>query len=150
MAGNDDAASKQQELDRARSQKSRYEQDLASYRSRYDSNNKKLERIRQSKKEISDIKDFLDSRASEQKKHAENPDTYHQWSGNKQQEVYEMYFTVATGEYKYYISMVDNLLDALVDLETQYENDNTEMLGLIGTVAGWINSLAGEIEKLLN
>ena len=47
-------------------------------------------------------------------------------------------------------TIVDNLFDAIVDLETQYENDNLEMLGLIGKVSGWINSLAGKIEKLLN
>lgn len=150
MASNDDAATKQQELNNARYWKGQYEKQLQSYRNRYNSNNGKLERIRKVKTTISGIKDSLEEKARAQKQHAENPDTYYDWNGDKQQSAYNMYFGTTPGEYTYYISTVDNLLDAIVDLETQYENDNLEMLGLIGKVSGWINSLAGKIEKLLN
>jgi hypothetical protein len=50
-------------------------------------------------------------------------------------------------EYTYYISTVDNLLDAIVDLETQYENDNLEMLGLIGKVSGWITHWPAKLKS---
>jgi len=150
MANKDDATAKQQELDDARYWKKVYEDRVDSYRTRYNSNNSKLQRIRAVKSTISGIKDSLKEKARSQKKHAEDPDTYYDWNGDKQQSVYNMYFGTAPGEYTYYISTVDNLLDAIVDLETHYENDNLEMLGLIGEVGGWINSLAGKIEKLLN
>ena len=145
-----DEATKQQQVSEKRSQKSRYEQQLESYRARYRSNERKLERIRAAKTTVSNLKGALESRAKAQKKHAENTDTYYDWTGEKQQDVYDMYCGTAPGEYTYYLSMVDNLHDSIVDLETRYENDNLEMLGLIGKVSGWINSLQGEIEKLLN
>lgn len=150
MASKDNAASKQQELENARSLKRRYEAQLTSYRNRYNSNTEKLKRIRAAKAKVKDIKESLEKSAKAQKKHAEDPDTYYEWSGDKQQDVYDMYFGVTPTEYKNYIAAVDNLLDYIVDLETKYENDNLDMLGLIGEVGGWINSLAGKIEKLLN
>lgn len=149
MANNDDAA-RIQELNSARNQKKQYEKQRDSYQARYDSNCEKLKRIKKVKSEVSTIKSSLEAQAKAQKKHAEDPDTYYDWSGDKQQKAYDMYFGTTPGEYTYYISTVDILLDSIVDLETRYENDNLEMLGLIGKVSGWINSLAGKIEKLLN
>lgn len=150
MANYDDDTKRQQELDNARSLKRQYESQRQAYQSRLDSNNNKLARIRSVKKEIRQIKDSVEERARAQKKHAENQDTYYQWSGDKQGKVQDMYAQVTPVEYTYYVYAVDNLLDSIVDLETQYENDNLKMLGLIGEIGGWINSLAGKIEKLLN
>lgn len=149
MANYDDAK-RQQELNNAKSLKQQYESQRQAYQSRLDSNNNKLARIRSVKKEIRQIKDSVEERAQAQKKHAENQDTYYQWNGDKQGKVQDMYAQVTPVEYNYYVYAVDNLLDSIVDLETQYENDNLKMLGLIGEIGGWINSLEGKIEKLLN
>lgn len=150
MSNGDDIAKRQRELDNARYLKRQYETQLDSYKSRYNSNNEKLERIRKAKKSISEIKENLEERSNLQKDHAENADTYYEWNGNSKNNVYNMYCETTSEEYKYYIKSIDNLLDSIVDIEIRYENDNMEMLGLIGKVGGWINSLAGEIEKLLN
>lgn len=141
---------KDQELADARYWKGQYENRLRSYQNRYNSNNEKLKRIRKVKKAISSAKDTIKDSSKAQKKHATNADTYYEWNGDKQASVYSMYAETVTDEYKTYNKNVDTLLDSIVDLETYYENDNLEMLGLIGEVSGWINSLAGKIEKLLN
>lgn len=147
---NYDDTKRQRELNYAKSLKREYETQLQSYQRRMESNSNKLERIRSVKAEISQIKSYVEERARIQKRHAEDEETYHQWSGDKQGKVHDLYSQIIPVEYKYYVYTIDNLLDSIVDLETQYENNNLEMLGLIGEVGGWINSLAGKIEKLLN
>lgn len=149
MSNNDDVK-RQQELSNAKSLKREYESQLSTYQKRYQRNHDNLERIRQVKSKISQIKQSLEERALLQERHAEKEDTYYEWTGDKQKSVHGMYSQTTPEEYKYYISMVDNLLDNLVDLETEYENDNLEMLGLMGKIGTWINSLASKIEKLLN
>lgn len=146
----DKEQNRKQELSEARSKKSKYEAQRAEYDKKVASNNAKIKRLQAAKKDLKAIKARLEQDSKKQKKHSENEDTYYEWTGDKKDDVYSLYASTTVSEYKYYIETVDNALDAIVTEETTLENENFEMFGIIGKLAGWINSLASKIEKLRN
>lgn len=145
-----DEQARQEALNQAYYEKRQYEQQKREKQAKYDDNAEKIDRLKEAKKTLKQIKDRLEERAKQQKKDGQNLDTYYEWTGEHRNNAEDMYASIIPSEYLYYIYMVDNVLDAICDEETRLENDNMDLLGIIGKLAGWINSLGNEIQKLLN
>ena len=148
MADNDQK--REQEIQSAKNQKSRYEQQRDELKTKISDNNKKIERLRDAKDKLKEIKRRLKEDSKAQKKHSENDDTYYEWSGDKKDSIVSLYSSTTVSEYNYYIETVDNALDAIDTTETDVENENLESFGIVGKLGSWINSLASKIEKLCN
>lgn len=108
-----------------------------------------LERLRTAKEVINSGYDNLQDLRAEVKKDPGNFDS--EWKGNKftEYEAYvkdDIYGTI----YYNYQTAVNDILDELCDLITEYENRIYENESAIGWLKSAINSLANAIEKLLN
>lgn len=107
----------------------------------------KIRRLKAAKTRVSDIKMGVSDLARRTKS---SFDDLGDWQGTQ----YRWAKTEATenlhSRYVKYRNDTDYVLDRICDEITRLQNENTKLLGLIGSLARAINNLANEIEKLFN
>lgn len=123
---------------------------LAAARQQVEINNRKIRRLKKAKQEMVQNKTRLNSRASYEKSLARSDSTYGEWTGNTQKELCNFFSSTIPSEFRYYIYLVDNVLDAICDEITRLENENYRLNGLIGELIAAINSLINAMETATN
>lgn len=110
--------------------------------------NAKLERLRQAKRQVGDIKgDIREYR----KWISRRPDEYKgSWVGDEFRWLVSMTGDQLVPDWKQYYYDADTVLDEICDEITRLENENRHLGVVLNSIVNSINSISNEIEKLLN
>lgn len=152
MAGeqNQSEQQKQQELNQARNEKSRYESSLSDKQKLYNENNAKIKRLQAVKKRVEESKSTANGRCKELAKFAEGEEAFSDWYGNMCNKTKESFSTVINPKYTSYVNDIDDVLDAICDEITRLQNQNYTLDSDIGWLKSAINSLINKIRTLCN
>lgn len=122
----------------ARRQKSTYEGQL-------ETTERKLERIREAVKQVDIVKDNLRSLSTR----TINLENVELWKGNKYSE-YQGEVSSLSAAILAYSQDVDRIHDQMNLERVRLENEASDLRGIIGRLAGWINSLGAQIDNFFN
>ncbi len=117
----------------------------SSYEGQLETTERKLERIREAVRQVDTVKDNLQALSTR----TINMENVESWKGNKYSD-YQGEISSLSAAILAYSQDVDRIHDQMNLERARLENEASDLRGIIGRLAGWINTLGAQIDNFFN